>query len=159
MNGIDCASTLNATNAQALKNASIEAVGRYICGNYGITAAEAKAILDAGLKMWLIFELNPTYSGYFYYAKGFSDAHEAVSEAESLGVPEGVGIYFTVDYDAQSGDMDEIIAYFEGVKAGLKGKYLVGAYGSYSVMEALAASNFAPDLYFQTYAWSAGKQI
>lgn len=154
MNGIDCASKLNAASAQALKSAGILAAGRYLGGNYGLTIEEVKAIHAAGMALWLIFESNPTQRGYFTYNQGLADAKRAITEANKLSVPDGVAIYFTVDYDAQASDFSAIIDYFKGVKDGLGGKFLMGVYGSYTVIQ-----NIKADRYFQTYAWSPkGKQ-
>lgn len=160
---VDCAQALTATSAVALKSSGIVAVGRYLGKknmNWWKTIGpdEVKIIHDAGLALILIWEGNPTYPGYFDYAKGFSDAKLAADEAKYLGAPSPTAIYFAVDYDAQAGDMSEIIAYFEGVRDGLAGQYLTGAYGSYAVLNALHNSAFPPDRYFQTYAWS-GVQV
>lgn len=161
MNGIDCATKLTAASAQNLKQSGIEVVGRYLGRTLwnGLTQDEVKAIRGAGLALFLIWELTPTNVLYFDYAKGLSDAKQAISEAEYLGAPHGIAIYFTVDYDVQASDMSAIKGYFEGIRAGLEGKYLLGAYGSYAVIQTLAASAYAPDRYFQTYAWSGGKQF
>ncbi|MGC7872606.1 glycoside hydrolase domain-containing protein [Desulfosporosinus sp. SYSU MS00001] len=105
MNGIDCATKLTLANVQALKNAGVKAIGRYLGGNYGITAAEVKSILDAGMALWLILELDPTKASYFNYLRGVFDAQYALAKAQALGVPRGVCIYFTVDFEAQLMDM------------------------------------------------------
>ncbi|KLU67840.1 hypothetical protein DEAC_c02470 [Desulfosporosinus acididurans] len=160
MNGIDCATKLTPANVQALKSAGIKAVGRYLGRNLwnGLTVTEAKAILDAGLALFLILELSPTKSSYFNYLRGISDAQFALAEAEYLGAPKGIAIYFTVDYEAQPEDMPAIKEYLRGVHTVLTGKYLVGIYGSYAVMVAAKSADYPPDRYFQTYAWSYGKQ-
>lgn len=152
MNGIDCASSLNITSAQALKKAGIEAVGRYLGGRYALAPAEVKAIHDAGMALWLIYETTPTSRGYFNYNQGLADAKRAVALAEELGAPHGITVYFTVDYDAKVTDIIYIEAYLKGVREGLGGKYLLGIYGSYTVVSSVKA-----DCYFQTYAWSGGK--
>ena len=163
LEAIDCASTLTKVTAAALKNAGISAVGRYL-GKKNTTwwktigPGEAKVIHDAGLAIFLIWEGNPINVGYFTYAKGVSDAKLAADEMAYLGVPKGTAIYFTVDYDAQPKDMIAIIEYFRGVRDQLAGQYLMGAYGSYSVMAALSKSANPPDRYYQTYAWSK-KQV
>lgn len=157
MEGIDCVTRLTLTSAQTLKNSGISAVGRYLGYTLGwaksLTPDEVKAIHGAGLAVFLIWESSSTKKDYFSYAKGVSDAKQALTEAEYLGVPQGVAIYFTVDYDAQPGDMAVIKNYFQGVKETLSGRYLLGVYGSYTVMQ-----NIVADRYFQTYAWSGGKQ-
>ncbi|WP_425805248.1 DUF1906 domain-containing protein [Desulfitobacterium sp. Sab5] len=160
MNGIDCATKLNFTTASNLKSAGIDAVGRYLGNSWkGLTTDEVKVIHEAKLGLFLIYETNPTYAGYFSYDKGISDVQSAIAKAEALDAPNGICIYFTVDYDAQPGDMGAIQEYFRGVRDGLSGKYLVGAYGSYQVMEALSGSPYPPDKYFQTYAWSRGQEF
>ncbi|WP_088227773.1 glycoside hydrolase domain-containing protein [Desulfosporosinus sp. FKB] len=156
MYGIDCATRLTAANVQALKSAGVKAVGRYLGGNYGLTAAEVKSILDAGLALWLILELDPTKASYFNYLRGVSDAQYALAQAQALGVLKGVCIYFAVDFEAQPGDMSTIKEYFRGVHMVLTGKYQVGVYGSFAVLKAMKGADYPPDKFFQTYAWSYG---
>lgn len=157
MEGIDCSTRLTLTSAQALKNSGISAVGRYLGYKQGwwksLTPEEVKAIQTVGLSLFLIWESSPTQVGYFSYVKGLSDARLAVTEAEFLAAPHGVAIYFTVDYDAQPGDMAAITEYFRGINDGLGGKYLLGVYGSYYVIK-----NIKVDKYYQTYAWSKGQK-
>lgn len=163
MQAIDCSTRLNAASVAALKQVGIQAVGRYLGYNLGwwksLTPDELQAIRAAGLSVWLIWESNPTYVGYFSYQRGFNDAQAAIKETQFLGAPKDAAIYFTVDYDVQQGDMAAIIDYFRGVRDSMAGQYLIGAYGSYQVMEALKNSPYAPDKYFQTYAWSAGQEF
>jgi len=156
LEGIDCSTKLTTSSAQALRDAGVLSVGRYLGRNLwnGLTKDEAKAILDAGMSLFLIWELAPTKRSYFSYNKGLSDAAGSIAEAEYLGAPDGVAIYFTVDYDAQAGDMSAIADYFNGVKDGLGSKYLMGVYGSYTVMQGVKA-----DRYYQTYAWSGGHKV
>jgi hypothetical protein len=158
MNGIDCATKLNATTAAGLKAEGISVVGRYLglSSWKGLTPEEVKAIQDAGLAIFPIWETAPTKASYFSYSKGQSDVKAALTELSALGVPQGVALYFTVDYDAQSADMIEICDYFRGVRDGLAGKYLVGAYGSFDVLTALEPTGKV-DRYYQTYAWSRKK--
>jgi hypothetical protein len=158
---IDCSTRLTSTTAPALKAAGIVAVGRYLgfknhVWSKTLTPDELKAIHAVGLSVFLIWESNPTTVGYFSYSQGVSDAKSALDEAAYLGSPSSTAIYFTVDFDAQASDMAAIIKYFNGVRDGLTGHYLVGAYGSYRVLQALNASAYAPAKYFQTYAWSSG---
>lgn len=162
MNGIDCASVLTEANIQALKSAGIGAIGRYLGYKYMgwgkcLSATEAERILNAGLGIFPIWEGNPTSVGYFTYAQGAEDAVNAVKEMRYLYAPQGTTIYFTVDYDAQAKDMAAIEGYFEGVQHGLAGRYLMGAYGSYAVLDYLSKATYRPDRYMQTYAWSGGK--
>lgn len=160
MEGIDCATRLNAQTAASVKAAGVLAVGRYLgykttSWSKTLTPDELQAIHTAGLSVFLIWESNPTFAGYFNYAKGTADAKLAAEEAAYLGAPKGTAIYFTVDYNAQALDMAAIVEYFRGVRGGI-GQYLVGAYGSYSVLNALKNSAYPPDKDWQTYSWSGG---
>ena len=162
MQAIDCCDTLTPASAKALKISGVVAVGRYLGfktmhWSKSIGPDEVKVIHDARLSLILIWESNPTYAGYFSYTAGVSDAQVAAEEADWLGADEGTAIYFTVDYDVQDNDRAAIIEYFRGVRDGMKGRYGVGAYGSYNVLTGLKNSPSAPDKYFQTYAWSAGQ--
>jgi len=162
MEAIDCSTTLNLSTASTMKNSGVVAAGRYLGyknmnWSKSIPPEEVRVIHDAGLALFLIWESSPTNSGYFSYDKGVSDAKLAVDEAVFLGAPSSAAIYFTVDFDAQAGDIAVILEYFRGVRDGIVGRYLVGAYGSYNVMTALKVSANPPDKYFQTYAWSGGQ--
>jgi len=162
MEAIDCSTVLTPVTAAALKSAGILAVGRYLGfktqgWSKSITSDELSAIHNAGLSVCLIWESDPTSAGYFGYGQGLMDAQLAIEEATYLGAPKSTAIYFTVDFDAQASDMAAIISYFNGVRADLTGQYLVGVYGSYAVLQALRTSAYAPDKYWQTYAWSGGQ--
>ncbi|SPF46959.1 conserved exported hypothetical protein [Candidatus Desulfosporosinus infrequens] len=161
MEAIDCSTILTSTIASSLNAAGIVAVGRYLGyktqgWSKSISPTELSAIQSSGLSVFLIWESDPTTAGYFSYDQGVNDGGLALAEMDYLGAPKSTAVYFTVDYDAQSSDMAAIIDYFSGVRDGLNGEFLVGAYGSYSVLGALQASSYAPDKYWQTYAWSSG---
>jgi len=161
MEAMDCATRLTSQSAATVKAAGIVAVGRYLgfknhSWSKTLTTDELQAIHEAGLSVVLIWESDPTFAGYFSYAKGLADAKQAIEEATYLGAPKGTAIYFTVDFDAQASNMAAIVDYFHGVRDGI-GQYLVGTYGSYAVLEALKNSAYSPDKYWQTYAWSGGK--
>lgn len=160
MEAMDCTTRLNSQTAAAVKAAGIMAVGRYLGyktqgWSKSLTPDELQAIHTAGLSVFLIWESNPTSAVYFNYAKGLSDAKLATTETTYLGAPKNTAIYFTVDFDAQSANMAAIVEYFHGVRDGI-GQYLIGAYGSYSVLNTLKNSTYPPDKYWQTYVWSGG---
>lgn len=159
LQGVDCASKLNAATAAGIKKAGYAAVGRYLGATSwkGLTKDEVAAILGAGLGIFPIWETAPTSAGYFSYNKGVSDAQAAMAELAALGAPQGINVYFTVDYDAHPADFAAIYQYFQGVKHGLNGKYKLGAYGSFGVLTALAKMDWVVEAYFQTYAWSGGQ--
>jgi LysM repeat protein len=152
---IDCASKLNSSTARGLKRAGVNYVGRYLPTSAwkGLTGGEVKAIKNAGMKIVSIYETAPVRRSYFSYARGVQDAQKAASLANGLGQPKGSAIYFTVDYDAGQGDIDEIRQYLKGIKSALK-DYKIGLYGSFSVIESLQGY---VDYLYQTYAWSGGR--
>lgn len=161
MEAIDCSTRLTSKTAVALRAVGLVAVGRYLGyktkkWSKSLTPDELKVIQAAGLSVFLIWESNPTTAGYFSYNQGVSDAKSALEEAVYIGAPNSTAIYFTVDFDAQTSNMAAINEYFRGVREGLNKQYFIGAYGSYSVLQALKASPYAPDKYYQTYAWSNG---
>ncbi|SFG10936.1 glycoside hydrolase domain-containing protein [Sporolactobacillus nakayamae] len=156
---IDCATKLNSTMATGLKQAGVLYVGRYL-GDPSrwktLEPAEVSTLKSAGLKIISIWETAPTKRSYFSVEQGKEDAREAFKWARAVGQPEGTAIYFTVDYDAQKANFDEIKAYFKAV-AETRSEYKIGAYGSYDVIETLSATSYV-DYFFQTYAWSGGRQ-
>lgn len=158
MKAIDCATKLNKENIEGLKASGVQVVGRYLGPESSWKAmnrSEASSILSAGLSLFSIWETNPVRHAYFTGAQGEKDAKSAALFASGIGQPAATPIYFTVDYDVAAHEMDSIIDYFRRIKSVI-GKYKTGAYGSFSVVEALARSG-AADYYYQTYAWSGGK--
>jgi hypothetical protein len=156
INSVDCTG-LNPTQISNLAKNGIKYVGRYLSRSTwkGLTLGETANIKAAGMQIFSIYETNPTSAGYFSAAKGKSDAVDAINLAHSVGQPEGTAIYFTVDYDAQAGDLANILSYFNAIRANL-GNYKLGAYGSFTVLNYLHQNN-AADYWFQTTAWSSGQ--
>lgn len=153
---VDCTG-LNPTQITNLAKNGVKYVGRYLSRSSwkGLTLGEVSNLKASGIDIFSIYETNPTKASYFSAATGATDAEEAMALAKAVGQPEGSTIYFTVDYDAQSGDFPSILAYFKSVQATLSG-YKVGAYGSYTVLNYLH-DNGAADYWFQTIAWSHGQ--
>lgn len=61
----DTAQTLTLSEAQALKSAGYEIVGRYLTDKFAMTSEEIENIFEAGLSIFPIFETYGTYSEYF----------------------------------------------------------------------------------------------
>ena len=103
-----------------------------------LTPAEAEALSAAGLYVVAVFENAPTQASYFSHAKGVSDGAAAFRyAADQIGQPLSSPIYFTVDYDASSGDLGGVIAdYFTGLAEAFAAEshggdsYPIGVYGS-----------------------------
>jgi hypothetical protein len=154
MKGIDCASKITKEIAEQLAAEGYCFACRYhVPKGYEkrLTEDEAKMISAAGLEILSIFETyaNRALEG---ASAGEEDGAAALKVARELKVPESAIIYFAVDFDAQSADMDAIEAYLRAAKDQTT-PYDIGVYGSYSVIEEMA-KRYACKGFWQTYAWS-----
>lgn len=86
------------------------------------------------------------------YNTGVSHAREALRQANALGAPGTLPIYFSCDTDTSN--FSAVGAYLDGA-ASVIGRSRVGLYGSFKIIEALCPTK-AP-WGWQTYAWSGGK--
>jgi len=146
--GLDTSTPCDANAVSCLESAGYSFVARYYSGTPGaaknLTAAEAKLISGAGLRLVAVFENASTKAGYFTVARGRKDAAEALAMAASVGQPHGTAIYFTVDYDAASSDISgPITQYMHAVKQGVGSKYVIGVYGSGNVCTAMLNAGLA----------------
>jgi hypothetical protein len=118
-----------------------------------LSASEAHALEAAGLTIVCNWEDGATnaLSG---YGQGVSDATAAKAQALAVGQPSTRPIYFSVDFDASSGQIGTIEAYFEGV-ASVIGLSRTGVYGGHYVVSSLFNSGKVK-WGWQTYAWSYG---
>lgn len=155
--GIDCASKLTAESAAKIKAEGYEFAGRYLVPpekySKALTANEAKAITDAGLKILTVYETTADRVKGGAFA-GKIDAQTAYECAKAINMPTSGAIYFAVDYDAQSNDYTVISDYFKAARQYI-GEYKLGIYGSCSVIEAMSPY---VDCLWQCVAWSYGKK-
>lgn len=132
-------------------------VCRYLSGDPSggkdLTSSEQSSLEAGGIDIVLNWETTGTDAMNGYNA-GVSDATSAKSEAESLGQPTNRPIYFSIDFDAQSGDAASINAYFQGV-ASVIGVARTGVYGGYYIVKELFDAGLV-HWGWQTYAWSNG---
>ena len=155
INGIDSSSACTQEALDCLVSKGIQFVGRYYSRTTQIpgkklTLAEAQLISAAGLSIVTVYEDGPTSYAYFSAARGTADGAGAIQQAAAIGQPSMSPIYFTVDYDAQPGEISgNILAYFQALAAALQNQYAVGVYGSGAVCTAMLQSGFA------TIAWLA----
>lgn len=134
-----------AQDAACLASKGIRVVLRYYSASAWkrMTPAEGKALAAVGIEIGMFYEDKPTKVGYFTNARGQADGNAAWGYARAMGQPLGSGIYFTVDYDAQAGDLAAITSYFQGVKGALTTAaggghgYAIGVYGSGRVCDAI----------------------
>jgi hypothetical protein len=152
LKGVDTAARLSAEQAKILVANGITFAGRYLVDksmSKAITDREAKALLDSGLSLLLIYETyasRPREGS----ASGQRDGYAAYSYAKELGVPDGTAIYFAVDYDAPKSDYPAIEAYLYAAKAACA-PYRCGVYGKADLVNSVKA-----DCYMQCVAWSNG---
>lgn len=135
-----------------------------VAPSHNLTADEATALEAVGVKIVSVWENGyPTEQGYFSREKGAYDGREAARFAVGIEQPEQTPIYFAVDWDGYKDDHRRaILAYFEGVEAGLQefaeeqqaagvepAIYLIGAYGSGRVL------GWLRDAGLVSYFWQA----
>ncbi len=144
---------------QSLKQKQCSFIGRYYNvddPSKNLTAIEAAAIVNAGLRIVAIWENGDAdttpVNQLFNYNQGFSDGSIACYYAGYIiGQPCYAPIYFSVDYDYSEEDIKNyVIPYFKGVNEAFLTfgdgtlQYPVGVYGSkltcYLVFEAKLAS-------------------
>ncbi|MGK9252355.1 DUF1906 domain-containing protein [Paenibacillus humicus] len=158
--GFDCATPVTAQVAAALVGFGLRYAARYLVPESHwkwkrLSQAESLILTNAGLEIVSVFETSASRprGG---AASGTEDGKLALAEAKVIGQPEGSAIYFAVDYDAKSSDFDSIEAYLRAAAKEIPG-YRIGVYGSYAVVEAMAKRKAALH-FWQTYAWSGGKE-
>lgn len=152
--GIDTAARITAAQAAKCAAQDVSFVVRYIgpeAWGKTITAAEVKALRDAGLAIMLCFEstANRMRGG---ARAGAEDAVTARNCAAALGVPAGTVIYFACDYDAPAADFASIEAYLRAAELNAE-QYGVGLYGDERVVSAMSARS-ACFYFWQCVAWS-----
>jgi hypothetical protein len=119
-----------------------------------LTAAEVRALAAAGIDV--VANAEGAAGAFKTAAVGKSWATSAWNAARALGMPVNRPIYFSVDWDADSGDWAGIDAALRAA-AGVIGGDLVGVYGSYDVIAHCVSAKTAK-WFWQTYAWSGGRQ-
>jgi hypothetical protein len=129
---------------------------RYLSYDTGknLSASEARALMAAGVDIVSNWESGAS-DALMGNARGASDAQEAQRQATAAGMPAGRPIYFSVDFDATSGQQAAINDYFDGVASVLGGDR-TGAYGGfYPIQRLFDAGKIG--FGWQTYAWSGGQ--
>ena len=147
LKAFDTASRLTKSQAIYFKNLGYTDVGRYLVNSIGnnvldkkMTLEELKYISEAGLKVFPIYQTRGNNVGYFTdSSQGLRDATEAETAAHKLLFPYGTTIYFAVDYDVKTDDIEKyIVPYFRNVKLGMGSSYRVGVYGPRAICNILA---------------------
>lgn len=142
-----------------LRKAGKEFACRYLAyqpNGKTLTGAEREALHAAGLAVILNWEQaqGDMLNG---YARGKEHASEALRQANALGAPSDVPIYFSCDVNITTADaMTSVQNYLHGAVSVL-GRNRVGIYGMFSVIERTVGPLGICDWGWQTYAWSNGK--
>lgn len=140
----------------AVKQAGYNFVCRYLASSAGkrIDAGEVANLFTYDLSIVLVFEdnANQALNG---YNQGVADAQEALNQANALGFPSSLPIYFAVDFDISDAQKPAVGEYFKGVCSVL-GLERVGAYGGYYLIKYVSENNLAT-FKWQTLAWSGGQ--
>jgi hypothetical protein len=116
-----------------LKDNGVHTIIRYYASSRRaktITAEEAKVISKDGFNILPVYQDVNRKPSDFGYAKGKQSAINALDFAEWLKQPEGSAIMFAVDTDMNTANIRKyVIPFFKGIRDGLDGRYVVGAYG------------------------------
>lgn len=140
---------------------ALKAAGKRFAVRYGgpgsagkqLTAGELAGLRAAGIDV--VANAEGAAAGFTGTAAGRSWAQQARDYFEALGMPAGRPIYFSVDWDAGSGDWAGIDAAFRAAAAVI-GADQVGVYGGYNTIAHCKSAGTAA-WFWQTYAWSSGK--
>lgn len=135
------------------KAAGVSWIGRYLSFNpsKNLSAAEAAAILSAGLDLVSIWEAQGNFFRTFTEANGLREGAAALGQAQMVGQPPMTAVFFAVDFDASEMQIVAgIVPYFRAVNEVLAGHYRVGVYGSGLVCSRLDAEGLV------SYDWLAG---
>ena len=124
-------------------------------GGKGLTTAELGDLQSHGLSVGLVFESTKgrALGG---RPAGVSDATMTAAAITPLGFPADRPVYFAVDFDAQATQQAAIDAYLGGA-ASVLSPSRVGVYGGLDVVNR-CAENGSAQWFWQTYAWSGGRQ-
>lgn len=148
LRAFDCAQPVTLGVIARAKANGYLAVGRYL-GTPGsgklLSPGEARSLSEAGLMIFSYFE-RTAGRPLLGEKAGAADAALAVAQAAAVGQPEGSGICFALDTDA---DMDDrsiagaVTGYFTAARAAIEGRYRIGVYGDGEACAVLAAAGLA----------------
>ena len=126
--------------ADCLRQAGITEVVRYYSkpgSSKAVRPSEANALTAAGIRLAVVYQENARSIGEFTIQKARAHARNAFNSAQAIGQPPGSAIYFAVDYDATTSDLQgAILSYFDEVDrvlaelSGGTNLFHLGVYGS-----------------------------
>jgi murein L,D-transpeptidase YcbB/YkuD len=147
---------------ESLRSAGISFVCRYLSYNgqagysnpKDLSGPEVTLLHGAGVSIVLNYESTGVFMQGGYTA-GMATARWARAEADGLGVPSSLPIYYSADFNADEAQIATVLDFMHGASDAEGSKARVGVYGSYAVVEAAAAAGFT--YLWQTSAWSGGQ--
>nr|OTP10638.1 hypothetical protein A5888_003936 [Enterococcus sp. 9E7_DIV0242] len=165
--GFDASTRMTQEMINTVKSSGMSYAGRYLTGTVGVganrraknlTIPEAKLLLENGINIIPIYQDNSAQLSDYTRKIGEIDGNAAFQRAFELGLPADTIIYFAVDVDITSDQIEEyILPYFKGindalVSFGLKWDYFytyrIGVYGPRNVCKILADKGLAsPNCY------------
>ena len=149
-------SNLDAALAQQMYDDGVRFVGRYLFAQQypngkGISAAEAQLYLDAGISIFLYYEVNSN-DALGGNARGVALGQAALHEAQAVGVPTGTPIICCCDMGVTDAEASNVVMQFLQGFASQLSDYTVGIYGGSNVMQ--ACYDLDPDYWrVQAGAW------
>lgn len=134
--------------ANVLVANGVKAIGRYLAGTTKIIKpGELQLIIDNGIAPFPIMQEANDAPSEFGYDEGHRQGLKAHDRAVEFSIPSGATIYFAVDYDPQSEEIDDlIIPFFKGARDGIAERgsaYAVGVYGSRNVCTVVSDAGLA----------------
>ena len=152
--GADTATIVNSSALKTFADNDISFVCRYLRRTVtsSLSPTERDLIHSHGLDIVCFFQYSSNTASYFTEANAELDANAALVDAEVLNMPDGAAIYFAVDYDASTTDINnKIIPYFRKIAevfAANEAPYRIGVYGSGLVCKTLKDTNNIAELTF-----------
>ncbi len=144
-------------NVAQLRAAGILVVERYLSHTpaKNLTVGEAAELHGAGIGILLGWESSAGRALEGAVA-GSEDGRDAASQAQGLGAPLGLSIYFAVDEQAPRSHWDAVVLYLRAAGAAMSGRYKVGVYADADLIDYLHGQGVVTSEW-QTYAWSNGR--
>ncbi len=150
----DCATIINNTNINVLKDNNYQYIGRYLSGTIGggiskaLSTTELQLLFNNGIRVFPIHQRSANSISYFTDANAIIDAGLASQYADELNLQFGAIIYFAVDFDALDYQItDNIIPYFKKLYSTFmtkcRGKYRLGIYGTRNVCTRVCDAGYA----------------
>lgn len=151
--GFDTSTQLTSVNANDAVAHGYTHVGRYIVGAGKFLATpELHALKNAGLKLWPIHQRYNNELRHMTYSNGYAHGIEAMDRARVLGLPDGVIMYFSVDFDPIEVQINgPVNEYFQGVNDAMAltclGNIRVGVYGTRNVCQKIIDAELAEEAF------------